>query len=157
VVTHVYNVKLPEKDLNLAELEANLFSVSKTGEKKIVEHTSWVLDLDLSASEAKLVWSIPDGEVLTSGEPRRAYFGLKTAKGWFIPTATIQLEMSSENCADFQSIPDDSRETPKPFAATGSVNINAEEPHSGEFFIRPNTWSSAPCSVCRTTHSTTLA
>ena len=34
VVTHVYNVKLPDKDLNLAELEANLFSISTTGEKR---------------------------------------------------------------------------------------------------------------------------
>ena len=28
---------------------------------------------------------LPDGEVLTSGQPRRVYFSLKTAKGWFHP------------------------------------------------------------------------
>ena len=55
--------------------------------------------------------------------------------------------MSSENCADFQSIPDDPREKPKPFAPSGSVNISAEAPHSAELFIRPNTWSSAPCNI----------
>ena len=148
VVTHVYSVTLPDKDLNLAELEANVFSLSKSGEKKVVEHASYVLDLSFSSSKAKLVWSLPDDQILTSGEPRRVFFTIKTPTGpTFIPTATVQVELTSEACADFQSIPADSRKKAKPFAAIDSVNINAEEPQSGDFFIRPKTWSSTPCNV----------
>ena len=56
-VLYRYEAVLPEKELNLAEIQASLVAESKSG-RRVLNQKSWIVDLGFKSASPKVVWSL---------------------------------------------------------------------------------------------------